>query len=250
VLVVAEHRRDRRDRLLLHRGGGRAAVQSVVVRVEQHRRGVGGPGQRMGRLEHLADVVRFAVGVGAGEALGEALQRRGLLGREHHDVARERAERRERRGAPRQPLREFRVQANVVGTHHQRAREIVSAPMRSFWPMRASRGGLGGRSGPGGAPARRGRSSRRSARSQRAAQLRPLATALSHVAACGSAACASVRRGGTDRGVRTPAAVRRGRPPHGGDRQARAPWTSNCCSSVEPGSAIVEALPPVTVSRT
>ena len=77
-LAVAEHRGDRRDRLALHLGGRRPAVERVVVRVQQHRRGVGRPGQRMRRLEHLPDVVRLAVGVGVGEALGERGERRRL----------------------------------------------------------------------------------------------------------------------------------------------------------------------------
>ena len=56
VPVQAEHGRQLGHGLLLHLGGGRAAVQGVVVRVDQHGGEVAGHGRRMRRLEHLARV--------------------------------------------------------------------------------------------------------------------------------------------------------------------------------------------------
>ena len=49
--------------LLLHRRGGPAAVEGVVVRVEEHRQRVGEPGDRMRRLEHLPDIERMMIRV-------------------------------------------------------------------------------------------------------------------------------------------------------------------------------------------
>ena len=58
VRAEAEHPGQLRDDLLLHPGGGRSAVQRVVVRVDQHRREVAGHRGRVRRLEHLPGVRR------------------------------------------------------------------------------------------------------------------------------------------------------------------------------------------------
>ena len=56
VAGEAEHGRQVGDDLLLHRPGGRPAVQGVVVGVDGHGGQVAGDGHRVGRLEHLAGV--------------------------------------------------------------------------------------------------------------------------------------------------------------------------------------------------
>jgi hypothetical protein len=116
-LRVAEHRGDRRDRLVLHAGRRRAAIEGVVVGVEQHRGGVGGPRQRMGRLEHLADVVGVAIGVGVGEALDERVERLALGRCGGHRVGAQRPERRELLRPAREPCRELRREADIAGVH-------------------------------------------------------------------------------------------------------------------------------------
>ncbi len=55
-IVKPEHGRQPGHGFLLHLGGGRAAVQGVVVRVDQHGGEVAGHGGGMRRLEHLADI--------------------------------------------------------------------------------------------------------------------------------------------------------------------------------------------------
>jgi hypothetical protein len=77
----AEHGRQVADDLLLHRPGGRPAVQGVVVGVDGHRGQVAGHRHRVGRLEHLAGVAGMkerivvlqaprVLGPGGGQAAG------------------------------------------------------------------------------------------------------------------------------------------------------------------------------------
>ena len=58
VGVQAEHGGQQGDRLLLHLAGRGAAVQGVVVRVDEHRGEIAGHGGRVRGLEHLAGVGR------------------------------------------------------------------------------------------------------------------------------------------------------------------------------------------------
>ena len=118
-LAVAEHRGDRGDRLLFQRRGGRAAVERVVVGVQQHRGRVGGPGHRVRRLEHLPDVVRLAVGVGVGEPL-RAAARAPRARRARAPPRRARASR--AAPAPRragEPPRELGLESDVAGVHQR-----------------------------------------------------------------------------------------------------------------------------------
>jgi hypothetical protein len=80
VRLVVEHGRQLSDDLSFHRRAGRAAVQGVVVGVDQHRREMADHGHGVGRLEYLARVVRveeesvvLQTAREQGEGLGEAL---------------------------------------------------------------------------------------------------------------------------------------------------------------------------------
>ncbi len=74
VRVVAEHRGELRDGLPLHRRGGGAAVQRVVVRVDQHGGEVADHGGGVRGLEHLARVARVEEGVVVLQSPGELLE--------------------------------------------------------------------------------------------------------------------------------------------------------------------------------
>ena len=68
-----------RHDLLLHAGGGRAAVERVVVGVDQHRREVADDRRGMRGLEHLAGVGRVEERVVLPQPLGEVAERVGEL---------------------------------------------------------------------------------------------------------------------------------------------------------------------------
>ena len=74
VLLEPEHRRDPRDDLLLHLGGGRAAVECVVIRVDEHGGCVAEDGRRMRGLEHLAHVARVTERVVVAQSLREFVE--------------------------------------------------------------------------------------------------------------------------------------------------------------------------------
>ena len=76
VRRVAEHPGQIGDHLLLHPGGRRAAVERVVVGVDQHRRQVADDRGRVRRLQHLADVARVEERV----VVPQPLQQLSLLG--------------------------------------------------------------------------------------------------------------------------------------------------------------------------
>ena len=75
VGAEAEHARELRGHLAFHPRGGRAAVQRVVVRVDQHRGQVAGHGGRVRGLEHLPRVARVEERVVVRQALGELGER-------------------------------------------------------------------------------------------------------------------------------------------------------------------------------
>ena len=74
VLPEAEHRRHPGDDLLLHLRGGRAAVERMVVRVDEHCGRIAEDGRRMRRLEHLADISRVAERIVVPEPLSQAIK--------------------------------------------------------------------------------------------------------------------------------------------------------------------------------
>ena len=76
VGAEAEHCCQLRGYLAFHPGGGRAAVQRVVVRVDQHRGEVAGHGGRVRGFEHLPGVPRVEERVVVRQALGELGERR------------------------------------------------------------------------------------------------------------------------------------------------------------------------------
>ncbi len=57
----AEHLCDFANALLLHFGAGAAAIVGVIVRIQAHGERVGEVCQRMGRLQHLAQIQRLLV---------------------------------------------------------------------------------------------------------------------------------------------------------------------------------------------
>ena len=65
----------------LHGGAGAAAVERVVVGVDRHGQRVGGAGDGMRRLQHLAGVEGMGVGVVVVEAGGDLLENFELLRR-------------------------------------------------------------------------------------------------------------------------------------------------------------------------
>ncbi len=64
-----EHLCERGDGFDLHGGAGAAAVERVVVGVDRHGQRVGGAGDGVRRLQHLAGVERMGVGIVVVEAL-------------------------------------------------------------------------------------------------------------------------------------------------------------------------------------
>ena len=70
----SEHLGERGDGFDLHGGAGAAAVEGVVVGVDRHGQRVGGAGDGVGRLQHLAGVEGVGVGVVVLEALGGLLE--------------------------------------------------------------------------------------------------------------------------------------------------------------------------------
>jgi hypothetical protein len=99
VARQAEHRGQLRDRLLLHLRRGGAAVERVVVGVQQHGRRVRRPRDRHGRLEHLPGVVRVRIGVHVLQPIGELVQGRALGVAAGVVVLEQRAERQQGGGA-------------------------------------------------------------------------------------------------------------------------------------------------------
>ena len=75
VGAEAEHRRELRGHLAFHPGGGRPAVQRVVVRVDQHGGQVAGHGGRVRGLQHLPGVPGMEERVVVREAVGELGER-------------------------------------------------------------------------------------------------------------------------------------------------------------------------------
>ena len=71
----AEHHAQLLDDLDLERARARAAVERVVVGVDEHRRQVAGHRDRVRRLEHLAGVARVEEGVVVGHPLAEGVPR-------------------------------------------------------------------------------------------------------------------------------------------------------------------------------
>ncbi len=94
VGVQAEHRGQRGDGLLLHLAGRGAAVQRVVVRVDEHRGEVPGHGGGVRRLEHLPGVARVEERVVVPQPPGELGEDAGepLVADEHRRVGRIRPE--------------------------------------------------------------------------------------------------------------------------------------------------------------
>jgi hypothetical protein len=94
VGAQAEHGGQRGDRLLLHLAGRGAAVQRVVIRVDEHRGQVAGHGSRVRGLEHLAGVGRVEERVVAAQPPGEFGEDAGepLVTDEHRRVGLERPE--------------------------------------------------------------------------------------------------------------------------------------------------------------
>ena len=75
----AEHPGQLRHDLLFHPGGGRAAVECVVIGVDEHRREVADDGGWMRRLEHLPRVGRMEERIVFSEPLGKILEDTGDL---------------------------------------------------------------------------------------------------------------------------------------------------------------------------
>ena len=117
VLRQREHLGDLRDRLALHLGRRGAAVEGVVVRVEQHRRRVGRPRDRRRRLEHLAGVARVGVRIGVAEPLGQLGERRALVVGRLVPVLQRGAERQQRARPVGEPVRHRRRETDVARVH-------------------------------------------------------------------------------------------------------------------------------------
>src|SRR3984885_252989 len=63
VTAELEHLRECGYGFDLHSGAGASAVERVIIGIDRHGQRVGGTGDRMGRLQHLAGVERGAVGI-------------------------------------------------------------------------------------------------------------------------------------------------------------------------------------------
>ena len=109
-LADAQHPRQPVDALALEPRRGRPAVERVVVRVEQHRRGVRGPCHRVRRLEHLPRVARRMEGVVVGQPFRQLAERLALRRALPVLLRGERAERQERLGAAPEPVDVGRIQ--------------------------------------------------------------------------------------------------------------------------------------------
>ena len=94
VGAQAEHGSQSGNRLLLHLAGRRAAIQRVVVRVDEHRGEIPRHGSRVRGLEHLAGVGRVEERVVAAQPPGEFGEDAGepLVTDEHRRVGLERPE--------------------------------------------------------------------------------------------------------------------------------------------------------------
>ena len=138
VGAEAEHARELRGHLAFHPRGGRAAVQRVVVRVDQHRGQVARHGGRVRGLEHLPRVARVEERVVVRQPLGELRERRpeGLVADLQRGMRGVRPE-------PRRPLlvRRDRLPHPPLEIH------IATLGAAPRWPL--CRGARGGGGGPG-----------------------------------------------------------------------------------------------------
>ena len=72
--LPAEHGGDFGDGFFFHCAGGAAAVERVIVGIDEHRERVGEARDRMRGLQHLAGVERVEIGVVVVEAVGGGVE--------------------------------------------------------------------------------------------------------------------------------------------------------------------------------